>query len=56
MIEITKRIVCDECGARGPVALESEDPMILAEAEGWSCEGDDLCPVCAKKEVTGHNA
>ena len=40
MIETTKRIVCDRCGAQGPEALESEDPVVLAEAEGWNC-GDE---------------
>ena len=49
MIEITKRIVCDNCGAQGPEALESEDPVVLSKAEGWACGKDDLCPVCAAK-------
>ena len=49
MIETIKRCVCDICGAQGPEALESEDPTILARAEGWICEGDDLCPACAAK-------
>jgi len=49
MIEITKRIVCDCCGAQGPEALESEDPKILAEAEGWDCGDEDRCPACAAK-------
>lgn len=47
MIEITKRIVCDRCGAQGPVALESEDPVVLAKAEGWACGDEDCCPICA---------
>jgi hypothetical protein len=49
MIETTKRIVCDRCSAQGPEALESEDPKILAKAEGWICEGEDRCPACAAK-------
>jgi hypothetical protein len=36
------------CGAKGPEALESEDPAVLAEAEGWDCAGEDCCPDCAK--------
>ena len=51
MIEITKRIVCDRCGAQGPVALESEDPVVLAEAEGWDCAGEDRCPACAEADA-----
>ena len=49
MIEITKRIVCDRCGAQGPEALESEDPVLLAKAEGWVCGEKDLCPTCVAK-------
>jgi len=48
MIETTKRVVCDRCGATGPEALESEDPVVLAEREGWQVNGDDdRCPTCA---------
>ena len=35
------------CGAQGPVALESEDPVVLAKAEGWVCGDEDCCPICA---------
>ena len=53
MIETIKRIVCDQCGAAGPEALESEDPAVLAEREGWQVNGDDdRCPTCAALRAT----
>ena len=48
MIETITRAICDSCGAQGPEALESEDLVVLAEAEGWNCEGKDCCPACAE--------
>ncbi len=55
MINITKRMVCDHCGAQGPEALESEDPVLLAKAEGWICGDEDLCPGCAAKDTFARN-
>jgi len=49
MIEIIKRCVCDRCGSCGPETLESEDSVMLAQAEGWRCDGEDLCPACIAK-------
>jgi hypothetical protein len=47
MLETITRLICDSCGAQGPEALESEDPVALAKKEGWSCGDEDRCPACS---------
>jgi hypothetical protein len=44
-----KRVVCDVCGRKGPITLESEDPRLLAHDQGWGiCEEGDFCHIrCA---------
>jgi len=53
-----KLVVCDECGARGPIALESEDARELANEKSWSCyETDaDVCAHCnGVKEIVSRD-
>jgi hypothetical protein len=57
MVETVRRCVCDKCMKPGPDALESEDPIELAQNEGWYTSPihtkDDwstICPKCSKKE------
>jgi len=47
MFEAIERVLCDRCGARGPEVLESESAIEAAQAEGWVCAEEDLCPTCA---------
>jgi hypothetical protein len=53
MVETVRRCVCDECLGLGPDALESENPVDLARAEGWKVgfNGEAACPVCITKEA-----
>jgi hypothetical protein len=48
MIETVRRCICDECLKPGPAALESENPVDLAQAEGWKVgfNGEAICPDC----------
>jgi len=60
MVETVRRVVCDYCGKTAPDALESENPVELARADGWlvydgtdeSSDGEEsaACPDCINKK------